>query len=111
MPAGTWLPGPESTGPRLAERMYLRFGPTNGATYDPARLVNAADHEPQSYRQREPIYFTDNDTSYFGDLVHDPAANYATYKSFANRFNLGINTTPYHGKCHAYVDDGGPCRS
>lgn len=91
--------------------MRFRFGSTNGASYEPTLLVSDTDHEPQPYRQREPVYFTDNDASYFGDFVHDPAANYAAYKPFADRLNLGINTTPYYGKCHAYVDDGGPCRA
>lgn len=91
--------------------MYFRLGSTNGASYDPARLVNITDHEPQSERIREPVYHTDNDAAYYGDLVHDPGANYAAYKPFADRFALGINTTPYYGKRHAYFDDGGPCRA
>lgn len=111
MPAGARLPGQDSAGSGLAEHVYLRFGSSNGAAYDPARLVNATDHEPQPYRKRDPIYFTDNDASYYGDLVHDPGANYAAYKPYADRLNLGINTTSYHGKCHAYIDDGGPPRA
>lgn len=90
--------------------MRFRFGSSNGAYYDPARLVNTADHEPQPIRVREPYWHTDITPAYDGTVHRDPVANWHAF-AHNESLSLGLNPTPYYGKRHAYVDNGGPPRS
>lgn len=89
--------------------MRFRFGSTNGAYYEPA-YDGPIDDDSQPERLREPYWHTDVAPAYDGIIHRDPVANWHAF-AHNESLSLGLNPTPYYGKRHTYVDDGGPPRS